>query len=139
MGWQERDWYLGEHRSALFDTNGNAGPTIWADGRIVGGWATRAGGEVVTELLEDVGREASQAVDAEAARTTELLQASRSCLASPGRCTGVCSREPDAASAGTARLATTEGKASFARMARCGLPTSPAGTQPVNVGTPLAT
>ena len=74
MGWQARDWYLGEHRSALFDTNGNAGPTIWADGRIVGGWATRPGGEVVTELLEDVGREASQAVDAEAARTTELLQ-----------------------------------------------------------------
>ena len=39
MGWAERSWYLGEHKQTLFDTNGNAGPTIWADGRIVGGWA----------------------------------------------------------------------------------------------------
>jgi hypothetical protein len=77
MGWKERDWYLGEHKDALFDTNGNAGPTIWADGRIVGGWATRADGEVVTKLLEDVGREASLAVDAEAARLTAWLQAAR--------------------------------------------------------------
>ena len=37
MGWTRRDWYLGPHRAALFDTAGNAGPTIWADGRIVGG------------------------------------------------------------------------------------------------------
>jgi Winged helix DNA-binding domain len=77
MGWKERDWYLGDHQPALFDTNGNAGPTIWADGRIVGGWAPRPGGEVVTKLLEDVGREASLAIDAEAARLTEWLQAVR--------------------------------------------------------------
>ena len=77
MGWQARDWYLGGYKSALFDTSGNAGPTIWADGRIVGGWAIRADGEVVTKLLEDVGREASLGVDAEAARMTELLQAAR--------------------------------------------------------------
>ncbi|MGH3369845.1 MAG: winged helix DNA-binding domain-containing protein, partial [Nocardioidaceae bacterium] len=64
MGWQAREWYLGRHKDALFDTNGNAGPTIWVDGRIVGGWAMRADGEVVTKLLEDVGRAASRAVDA---------------------------------------------------------------------------
>ena len=75
MGWQARDWYLGGHQDALFDTNGNAGPTIWVDGRIVGGWAMRADGEVVTRLLEDVGREAARAVEAEAARLTEWLQA----------------------------------------------------------------
>ena len=34
MGWKERDWYLGDHAPALFDRNGNAGPTIWADGRV---------------------------------------------------------------------------------------------------------
>ena len=77
MGWRARDWYLGGHKDALFDTNGNAGPTIWADGRIVGGWAMRADGEVVTKLLEDVGRDASLAVDAEAARVTRWLQAAR--------------------------------------------------------------
>jgi hypothetical protein len=67
MGWKERDWYLGPHREVLFDTNGNAGPTIWVDGRIVGGWAVRPAGEVVTRLLEDVGRETERAVSKEAA------------------------------------------------------------------------
>jgi hypothetical protein len=77
MGWRGREWYLGEHKDALFDRNGNAGPTIWVDGRIAGGWAMRENGEVVTKLLEDVGREASAAIDAEAARLTEWLQAAR--------------------------------------------------------------
>jgi hypothetical protein len=77
MGWQERDWYLGPHRPRLFDTNGNAGPTIWSDGRIVGGWTIRDGGEVVTRLLEDVGREVEVAVEAEAARLTAWLRSTR--------------------------------------------------------------
>jgi hypothetical protein len=77
MGWQARDWYLGGHKHALFDRSGNAGPTIWVDGRILGGWAIRADGEVVTKLLEDVGREASLLVDAEAARLSEWLRAAR--------------------------------------------------------------
>ena len=55
MGWKERDWYLGDHGPTLFDRNGNAGPTVWWDGRIVGGWAQRKDGEVVYRLLEDVG------------------------------------------------------------------------------------
>jgi hypothetical protein len=63
MGWAERAWYLGPHRGALFDRSGNAGPTIWADGRVVGGWAHRADGTVAVRLLEDVGREAAGAVD----------------------------------------------------------------------------
>jgi hypothetical protein len=71
MGWQERDWYLGDHRAAIFDRNGNAGPTVWADGRIVGGWAQRPSGEVVFQLLEDVGRETTTAV----ARAAAALEA----------------------------------------------------------------
>jgi len=63
MGWQTRDWFLGPHRAALFDRNGNIGPTVWWDGRIVGGWAVRAG-RVVWRLLEDVGTEAAAAVEA---------------------------------------------------------------------------
>jgi hypothetical protein len=77
MGWRGRDWYLGRHKEALFDASGNAGPTIWVDGRIAGGWAMRANGEVVVKLLEDVGREAAGAVDAEAGHLTEWLQAAR--------------------------------------------------------------
>ncbi len=67
MGWQSRDWYLGPHKARLFDRNGNVGPTVWWDGRIVGGWATRSGGEVVWQPLEDVGSAARAAIDAAAA------------------------------------------------------------------------
>jgi len=77
MGWKGRDWYLGSHRSALFDTNGNAGPTIWVDGRIVGGWAQRRTGEIIPQLLEDVSSETRQSVDAEAARLQEWLGPTR--------------------------------------------------------------
>ena len=77
MGWKERGWYLGDHAALLFDRNGNAGPTVWWDGRVVGGWAQRKGGEVVFRLLEDVGRAAEQAVAAEAERLAEWLGAVR--------------------------------------------------------------
>jgi hypothetical protein len=73
MGWAGRDFYLGPHRPALFDRNGNAGPTIWLEGHVVGGWAQRATGEVVLRLLEDVGTDASEAIEAEAARLTTWL------------------------------------------------------------------
>lgn len=63
MGWQQRGWYLGAHGPALFDRSGNAGPSVWVEGRIVGGWAQRRSGEVVYELLEDVGRETRTAID----------------------------------------------------------------------------
>jgi hypothetical protein len=68
MGWKVRDWYLGPHGPTLFDTNGNAGPTIWWEGRVVGGWSQRRDGEIALGLLEDVGRAARAAIDAEAAR-----------------------------------------------------------------------
>jgi hypothetical protein len=68
MGWTHRDWYLGQHRPALFDTSGNAGPTVWCDGRIVGGWTLRPDGEVVVQLLEAVGEEAATAIDGAADR-----------------------------------------------------------------------
>ncbi|MGI8336227.1 winged helix DNA-binding domain-containing protein [Actinomadura scrupuli] len=73
MGWAGRAWYLGDHGPALFDRTGNIGPTIWWDGRIVGGWAQRPDGEVAVRLLEDVGADAADAVRAEAGRLTERL------------------------------------------------------------------
>ena len=66
MGWKHREWYLGGHGPQLFDTTGNIGPTVWADGRIVGGWAQRKDGEVVIKLLEDVGTDAAAAIEAAA-------------------------------------------------------------------------
>ncbi|MET9519754.1 winged helix DNA-binding domain-containing protein [Streptomyces sp. NPDC002994] len=73
MGWHERDWYLGEHASRLFDRAGNIGPSVWWNGRIVGGWAQDAKGEIVCRYLEDVGRDAEAAVRAEAERLAPLL------------------------------------------------------------------
>jgi hypothetical protein len=73
MGWKHRDFVLGPHRERLFDVNGNAGPTVWVDGRIVGGWAQRDDGEVAFALLQDVGAEATTAVQQRAADLTALL------------------------------------------------------------------
>ncbi|MGZ8650118.1 MAG: winged helix DNA-binding domain-containing protein [Solirubrobacteraceae bacterium] len=77
MGWFERDWYLGRYKAQLFDTSGNAGPTAWWDGRIVGGWRQGEHGEVVLQMLEDVGTEGLAALGAEAARLTEWLGGTR--------------------------------------------------------------
>ena len=77
MGWQSRDWYLGPHAPLLFDRTGNIGPTLWWEGRIVGGWAQRASGEVAYRLLEDPGSDAGAAIAAEAARLEPWLGAAR--------------------------------------------------------------
>ena len=73
MGWKERNWYLGEHAGDLFDRNGNAGPTVWSNGRMVGGWAQRPDGEVTVQLLESVGRDATAMIDAKATELTTWL------------------------------------------------------------------
>ncbi len=73
MGWKHREWYLGPHRARVFDTAGNVGPTLWMDGRIVGGWAQRKDGTVVTKLLERVPRARVKQVDRAAAALEELV------------------------------------------------------------------
>jgi winged helix DNA-binding protein len=73
MGWSERSWFLGTHGKALFDTNGNAGPTVWVNGRIVGGWAQRADGEIAIRMLEDVGADARAMIESEAERVKGWL------------------------------------------------------------------
>jgi len=66
MGWQDRSWFIGEHKAALFDRSGNIGPTVWWDGRIVGGWAQRKDGEIAVRLLEDAGPDARAAIETQA-------------------------------------------------------------------------
>ena len=77
MGWYERDWYLGPYKAELFDTSGNAGPTVWWDGRIVGGWRQQDDGEVDLQLLEDPGADALEAIEAEAGRLTAWFDGTR--------------------------------------------------------------
>jgi hypothetical protein len=77
MGWQSREWFLGGHTPLLFDRTGNIGPTIWWSGRVVGGWAQRASGEVVCRLLEDIGADGAAAVAAQAEALEAWLGANR--------------------------------------------------------------
>jgi hypothetical protein len=74
MGWADRDWYVSpDDRALLFDRNGNAGPTVWSDGRVVGGWWQTEQGEVRVHLLSDIGTEAGATLEAETARLTDWL------------------------------------------------------------------
>jgi hypothetical protein len=73
MGWKDRGFYLGDHAERLFDSNGNAGPTAWWDGRIVGGWAQAEDGTVLVVPAETLEGDAERALDAAAGRLTEWL------------------------------------------------------------------
>lgn len=73
MGWYDRDWYLGDHRGQIFDSNGNGGPTAWWNGRIVGAWGQNPDGRVVLYLLDEVGRDAVRALQRRADDLTEWL------------------------------------------------------------------
>ncbi len=68
MGWRAREWFLGEHGSALTDRSGNIGPTVWWNGRVVGGWAQRRDGGIAYRLLEGADAMAIRAVNDEAER-----------------------------------------------------------------------
>lgn len=73
MGWKERSWYLGDHKDPLFDRNGNIGPTVWVDGRIVGGWSQDPTGNVVVRLLEPVEPKAEARIESARVRTASFL------------------------------------------------------------------
>ncbi len=77
MGWFQRDWYLGEHHPRVFDRNGNAGPTAWWNGRVVGGWYQDDGARVRLQLLEDPGRDGRRALQRRADELTAWLEGVR--------------------------------------------------------------
>jgi hypothetical protein len=68
MGYRDRRRFLSpEHRKKVFDRAGNAVPTVWANGRVVGVWGQRKDGQVFRELFEPVG-DVEQALLAEEVR-----------------------------------------------------------------------
>lgn len=80
MGWKRRSWYLGELTTfggPLFDRNGNAGHSIWADGEVVGTWVQRPTGEIVTHLFREVDRSVRSSIAAAATDLQRLLGESR--------------------------------------------------------------
>jgi hypothetical protein len=75
MGWADREWFLGDEgqRAPLFDRSGNAGPTVWWGGQVVGGWAQRKSGEISVGLLRDVGTDGRAAIDRAADRLRDAI------------------------------------------------------------------
>ena len=73
MGWKERGWYLGDHAAELFDSNGNAGPTVWANGRVVGAWGQTDDGDIAIELLDRLDAANRRRLDAERERLAAWL------------------------------------------------------------------
>ncbi|GLZ79061.1 hypothetical protein Afil01_38680 [Actinorhabdospora filicis] len=74
MGWKERGFYLSPDMiGELFDRNGNIGPTLWWDGRVIGGWSHTPSGEIAVEYLADPGADGHAAVDAERERLARLI------------------------------------------------------------------
>jgi hypothetical protein len=56
MGYSDRRRFLAsEHRKKVFDRAGNAVPTVWANGRVVGVWGQHKDGRVFYELFEPLG------------------------------------------------------------------------------------
>jgi hypothetical protein len=77
MGWKERGWYLPDGCADAFDRMGNAGPTIWVDGQVVGGWVQAADGEIRTRYLVDVVAARRAEVERRAAELAALLGETR--------------------------------------------------------------
>ncbi len=74
MGWRDRSFYLDPtHTPYLFDSVGNAGTTVWVNGRIVGCWVQDDKERVQLVLIEDVSRTARELLDVEVARLDDFL------------------------------------------------------------------
>ena len=77
MGWKEREWFLAGLAPFLFDSNGNAGPTVWWNGRVVGGWGQLPDGRVVHRLLQSVPKRVQKSVQEKTDELTDWLDGVR--------------------------------------------------------------
>ena len=84
MGWKRREWYLGAKCADVFDRNGNAGATVWADGRVAGAWAQRPDGEIRTHLFFRLGRAHQRLLEERVSSLRQLLGGTRFTPRFPG-------------------------------------------------------
>jgi hypothetical protein len=74
MGYRDRGRFLAAgHRAKVFDRAGNAMPTVWVNGRVVGTWGQRKDGSVVYGLFEPVGEEEQALLEGEVQRLEGFL------------------------------------------------------------------
>lgn len=84
MGWKQRAWYLPDGAAEAFDRNGNAGPTLWVDGRVVGAWAQAADGRLLTHYFERVGSGRRAELDERLASLADAVGETRWTVRFPG-------------------------------------------------------
>lgn len=77
MGWKERNFYLGRHAPKLFDSAGNAGTTVWWNGRVVGCWVQDQAGIVKFAFIDDPGAQARKVLQLQADGLTDWLEGDR--------------------------------------------------------------
>jgi hypothetical protein len=85
MGWKERDWYLPATCADCFDRMGNAGPTIWVDGQVVGAWVQSPDGEILTRYFVEVPTCRRDEVAQRARELSDLLGDTRFTVRFPSR------------------------------------------------------
>ena len=74
MGYRDRRRFLApEHNAQVFDRAGNAMPTVWVNGQVVGAWGQRKNGEVVYGLFEEENEEELTLLEAEAQRLEDWM------------------------------------------------------------------
>jgi hypothetical protein len=73
MGWKERAWYLPDGRADTFDRMGNAGPTLWVDGEVVGGWVQAPDGAIRMRAYVDLPAARRRALRTRADELADLL------------------------------------------------------------------
>ena len=85
MGWKGRDWYLDAACADAFDRNGNAGPTLWVDGRVVGAWAQTRDGVLRSHYFLPVPSARRLEIDEVLDQLRRLLGKTRFSVRFPGR------------------------------------------------------
>jgi hypothetical protein len=74
MGYRDRRRFLSpQHRDKVFDRSGNAMPTAWVSGQVVGVWGQRQDGSVVYGLFEAIDEEERVLLENERDRLSNFL------------------------------------------------------------------
>jgi hypothetical protein len=85
MGWKEREWYLPAEAEDTFDRYGNAGPTLWVDGEVVGAWAQAPDGELRSTYLVPVSARRRRQVAARLDDVAAMIGDTKFTVRFPGR------------------------------------------------------
>lgn len=84
MGWKDRAFYAPAGGEAAWDKNGNAGPTIWVDGQVVGAWGQTKDGDIRLHFFADVRPDRKVQVAERAEEVEQWLGTSRISWRFPG-------------------------------------------------------